>query len=56
MLSVNTCIRRKAEVEIISTVPYSAVVRMFVYSGTRKKTRILDPKELIANKKVFFAK
>ena len=36
--------------------PYSVVVRILVYSGTNRRTSIFEPKELIVNSKVFFAK
>ena len=43
-------------VEIISTVPYSLVVRMLVYRGTRKKLINFVPKLPNANIAVFFIK
>ena len=43
-------------VEIISTVPYSLVVRILVYKGTRKKLINFVPKLPNANIAVFFSK
>lgn len=43
-------------VVMISAIPYSDVVNMFVYSGTMRNDRIFVPKELIANSAVFFVK
>ena len=53
---VKTKAHRLVAVVNKSTVPYSALVNKAVYSGIRTNDRIFEPKELIKNNRVFFAR